>query len=199
MSTPRPTGEAVAANLARIRKLRNLSLRDLASTLGDNGHPMNPDGINRAEKGTRQVTVDDLVALAAALGVSPSALLFPGRLTGSIEVTGAGALPADTVWAWADGRAPLPQNEDDPDGVELANFYDYGRPGQPVVTVIWLLDQSREFRNRLAERVEGVPESGGWQIDRDETGEIIRISMPGRSGPRVLWPEPDEDVSDAGR
>jgi len=42
------------------------------------GRPLGHSAVDQIEKGTRRVDVDDLMALAAALGVSPITLLMPG-------------------------------------------------------------------------------------------------------------------------
>ena len=76
-----------AANVARLRKARGLSLRGLSEALRKAGRSLSADAINKIENGRllddpkhrgnppqiRRVDADDLVALAAALGVSPSA------------------------------------------------------------------------------------------------------------------------------
>lgn len=61
------------------------------------------------EKGERQVTADDLVALAVIFGVSPAALLLPltDDPTVSVEVTGGGAVDSMDAWRWANGQRPL--------------------------------------------------------------------------------------------
>ncbi|MFJ3719070.1 helix-turn-helix domain-containing protein [Streptomyces sp. NPDC090057] len=104
-----PTAVAVAANVARLRQSRGMSIYALAGLLEKAGRPITPSGLAKLEKQQRQVTVDDLVALAVALGVNPSALLFPVTLEpeDDVEVTGGGVNRAETVWSWADGHGPL--------------------------------------------------------------------------------------------
>jgi hypothetical protein len=61
------------------------------------------------EKGERVVTVDELMALAVVLGVSPAALLLP--LTDSprdrVLITGAGSVPASEAWSWLSNDGPM--------------------------------------------------------------------------------------------
>ncbi|CCA57262.1 predicted DNA binding protein [Streptomyces venezuelae ATCC 10712] len=104
-----PTGEAVAHNLARLRKLRGLSTRQLAALLEQRGRSISPSGIIRMEKAERHVTADELVALAAALGVSPASLYLPQHdgPRQTIPITGVGDVPADTAWEWASNKRPL--------------------------------------------------------------------------------------------
>lgn len=78
-----PAGERVADNLWKLRNARSMSLRQLAVKLRDLGHPLSTDALKKIENGradvpypkaVRRVDVDDLLALAAALAVSPARL-----------------------------------------------------------------------------------------------------------------------------
>lgn len=102
-----PTGAQVAENLRRIRTARGLSTSRLSKLLAFIGRPIQPTGITKIEKRERKVDVDDLVALAAALGVNPSALLLPHTTKGNTTITGVGTVPADIAWRWADGEGPI--------------------------------------------------------------------------------------------
>lgn len=103
------TDELIGSNLARIRSARpGLSLRKLAERLNAIGRPINADGLNRAEKGRRQISASELVALALALDVSPLALLLP-HSPASEGVELASGVVADwrEAWRWATGEQPL--------------------------------------------------------------------------------------------
>lgn len=69
-----PSGRQVADNVARLRRARGLSTRGLAKALDEHGRSIPSSGLSRIEQGTRRVDVDDLLALAAALGVTPTQL-----------------------------------------------------------------------------------------------------------------------------
>lgn len=103
-----PTGELVAKNL---RRLRTVSLRDLSDDLGKLGRPITASALQKIEAGVRRVDVDDLMALAVALGVSPLTLLLPEYADNSVssEMTGApdGPVSFDRQWMWAVGVEPL--------------------------------------------------------------------------------------------
>lgn len=90
---------------------------------------MLPSGISKIENGERKVDVDDLVALAVALDVSPVALLLPAEpgeggqayelgkaMPADVEITPRTAAPWEYAWRWAHGEIPLhtPRGEDDP-------------------------------------------------------------------------------------
>ena len=69
----------IAANVVRavedLRADRNLSLRQLSERLTATGHPLITSAVHAIVQGRRRISVDDLVALARALGVSPASLL----------------------------------------------------------------------------------------------------------------------------
>lgn len=131
-----PTSTAVAANVRRVRERRGLSTYQLSRLLQETGRPITPSAISKLERGDRRVDVDDLMALAVVLGVSPSALLLPmdDSPHSTVEVTGAGSVAAEDAWDWMDGRRPLKVSDRDI-GAALLEFQLYGRPphrrGQP--------------------------------------------------------------------
>lgn len=111
--SPGPTSDRVAENLAGLRKQSRLTLDELAGYLEELGRRMPPDSIRNAEPGAarrRRVDVDDLVALARALDVTPNRLLLPATTDPERRI----ALVAESdlvteleAWEWAQGRAPL--------------------------------------------------------------------------------------------
>ncbi|MFJ2770063.1 helix-turn-helix domain-containing protein [Streptomyces sp. NPDC087300] len=58
-----------------MRLLRGLSQRGLAERCTALGRPMTNIALSRTERARRHCDVDDLVAIASALGVSPISLL----------------------------------------------------------------------------------------------------------------------------
>lgn len=102
-----PVSRYVADNLVRLRKARSLSTTRLSAELKEIGHSIPATGITRIEKGERRVDVDDLMALAAALKVSPTAFLLPPTLVGDVEIAPDLTLPAVEAWLWATSRRPL--------------------------------------------------------------------------------------------
>lgn len=107
---PGPVGERVAQNLAELRTSSRLSQPQLAKILVDLGHPLAAAVLSKIEKRDRRVDVDDLVALAIALGVAPNRLLLtPAWDTGQVELTPELALYALDVWRWANGMQMTPE------------------------------------------------------------------------------------------
>jgi 8-oxo-dGTP pyrophosphatase MutT (NUDIX family)/transcriptional regulator with XRE-family HTH domain len=105
-----PVGGYVIANLATLRAERRLTYKDLSDRLAELGRPIPTLGLSRIEKGNRRVDADDLVALALALGVNPTALLLPRDVPpdGRVRLTEDVDASARDAWNWADGRWPLP-------------------------------------------------------------------------------------------
>lgn len=109
-----PTGEAVRANFKRLREAKNLSYAGIARMLEEIKRPIPELGVRRIESGDRRVDADDLVALAAVLGVSPISLLLPG-MPGADDPGAKVAAPTpggrridkDALWHWLRAEGPL--------------------------------------------------------------------------------------------
>lgn len=100
-----PTGKAFVQNLTRLRG--RTTYAELSRLLERAGRPIPPLGLRRMEEGGRRVDVDDLMALALVLGVSPLALLLPqGDQTDASQV-GNREIRNDDLWQWAIGHVPL--------------------------------------------------------------------------------------------
>jgi 8-oxo-dGTP pyrophosphatase MutT (NUDIX family)/transcriptional regulator with XRE-family HTH domain len=113
-------------NLRQLRDDRRLSTAQLAAILQDLGQPIQATGITKTEAGTRRIDIDDLVALAVALDVSPNRLLLPGEGGAThdearswsdgteVDLTPVVRVPVMDAWAWATGESPLPWPRDEP-------------------------------------------------------------------------------------
>lgn len=105
-----PTSDTVAENITRLRSDQNLTYTQLSERLDTEAHwGITPTAIRRIEEGSRRVTVDDLVALAVALKVSPSTLLMPHHSTAGAraKATGTGTQNASNIWEWLTARNAL--------------------------------------------------------------------------------------------
>lgn len=108
-----PMGDRVRMNVAELRKARGLTTYQLAKRLAVAGRPIPQSGVSRIESGARRVDVDDLAALAVALGVSPNALLLPPADVGrAVQLTPETAVTWAEAWRWARGVGPLPAEQD---------------------------------------------------------------------------------------
>lgn len=141
-------GRRLAANLRQLRDDRKLSTVQLSAILGDLGRPIQATGITKTEGGTRRVDVDDLLALAVALDVSPNRLLLTGTAdTGQVELTPQVAVASVKAWLWAAGQEPL-----HPPSASLAGRREYRRAftleNQPHEAEYLTLDDAEIVRNR---------------------------------------------------
>ncbi|MFE5140287.1 helix-turn-helix domain-containing protein [Streptomyces fagopyri] len=123
-----PTARTVAANVRRVREARGMSLRALSQELQTIGRTLSADAINKIENGrleegevgpkqVRRADVDDLVALALALNVSPLTLLLPPKASDEpVHLADAVAVTGGTAWSWGEGlrAVPVDDTEEDP-------------------------------------------------------------------------------------
>lgn len=86
-----------------------MSQQDLSERMADFGRPLQVSAISKIEHGDRRVDVDDLVALALALEVTPNRLLL-GACSGDEEVELVAGRTATSLgaWQWASGVRPFP-------------------------------------------------------------------------------------------
>ncbi|WP_408055703.1 helix-turn-helix domain-containing protein, partial [Streptomyces apricus] len=70
-----PAGQAAAHAIERLRTTRGYSQRRLADRVTALGRPLTFTQLSRIERRVRRCDVDDLVSIAAALGVAPQTLL----------------------------------------------------------------------------------------------------------------------------
>jgi hypothetical protein len=165
-------GARVAANLKQLRGA--MPVRELARRLEELGRPIDASGITKIEKGKRRVDVDDLVALAVALNVSPNALLLPERLPpgadGDVQLTPSVVVPSwRDAWAWACGERPLPLDEESRLlGPELEEAYEFQRRNRPHTTPDFLVleNGAGPLKLTLHAYVHGLLE---WHAERAES------------------------------
>ena len=106
------TSRVVGENIARIRARDGLSNREVAERVVALGVPMSTSGISDICRGARSVSVDQLIAIAAALDVGIIALLIPNSTspTGDSEPASLTAVSTDLGWQmleWLRGEGPL--------------------------------------------------------------------------------------------
>jgi transcriptional regulator with XRE-family HTH domain len=106
----------VAINVRHLRAGLGWSLQQLSRQLVAIGHPVLPTGLQRLETGGRRIDVDDLVALAMVLRVSPVTLMLPPRDSGHVALTGSIGADAADAWRWMRAIGPL-DGEADPAAV----------------------------------------------------------------------------------
>lgn len=109
-----PTAAAVRDHIRTIRAGKGLSLAAVCARLAEMGRPFAVSSLSEVENGKRRVDVDDLVVLAAALGVTPITLLMPLASSGeeAVAATGVGSVPARALWSWLCAASPLTPTSD---------------------------------------------------------------------------------------
>jgi transcriptional regulator with XRE-family HTH domain len=143
-----PTGEALGENVRRIRADRRLSLPELAQRVEATGRSIPAESLRRIELGYRKVDVDDLVALAVALDVSPLALLFPATRRPDERVEATGFTPTDgdagDLWLWAVGDRSFQSDAHDEEDLHSEIWSFRGR------SLPWWLEVSTDVPSREA-------------------------------------------------
>lgn len=71
-----PAGIRAARTIEILRTERGLAQRELAARVTGLGHPMSNTMLSRIERAQRRCDIDDLVAIAGALHLSPLAFLM---------------------------------------------------------------------------------------------------------------------------
>ncbi|MGW4033095.1 helix-turn-helix domain-containing protein [Streptomyces sp. NPDC004838] len=198
-----PTGMTVARNIARLRRRQELTTRQLSAALERAGRPIPASGITRMEKGERMVNSDDLVALAVALGVSPSALLLPVDVEpdAQVEITGSTPVSASSAWHWMEGGGPLklPTRQEGESGISSGRrlyqaTMEYRLYGRPHWLVEWEDEDRAKVQDLIAEQYEreggepgpftrSVPmgpllEAAGYDAEQQEDGSILVRPKP---------------------
>lgn len=129
-----------------------MPVTELSEILSGLGRPIPALGIRRIEDGTRRLDVDDLTAVAQALGVSPITLLLPPASDRSDDtpVTGVeGSVAAEVLWAWLTADRPLPSMQ-----IRTNTFRDDSWPQ-------WRVDELEQLDQEL--RTHGVKGLGDYQ------------------------------------
>ncbi|MGL5443029.1 MAG: helix-turn-helix domain-containing protein [[Mycobacterium] stephanolepidis] len=103
------SGKVVAANVKRLRNGREYKW--LSQQLRALDRDITPLAVRRIEECDRRIDVDDLIALAVALEVSPVTLLTPhkdGDPEARVELNGV-EMPVAYLWGWLRGDNELPR------------------------------------------------------------------------------------------
>jgi transcriptional regulator with XRE-family HTH domain len=168
-SAARRPAQIIGERVRLARRSRDWLQSDLAGRLEALGSPgWRQSKVAKLEKGeVKRVSLDEVLALAAALGVQLSHLLTPDE--GDVEIAGKVIRPAREVRHWLRGFAPLfPEDEKNyftgalvpPD--EWRDFVKgVGRAGAAVVSpgAVFQTDSADDLRARFGDEPSG--EEGG--------------------------------------
>lgn len=140
-----PTAKRVAANIERVRKARQLKQKDVSDALGAIGRPTLATVVSKIERGERRIDVDDVVALALALNVSPLTLLMPDEASGQpVKLTEGFEVDRLTAWGWALGRGPAADWSPDRVGYPIG-------PGDDPVAAAEADEREQDYNRQRAE------------------------------------------------
>jgi transcriptional regulator with XRE-family HTH domain len=98
--------EMFAKRLREMREERGWSQAKLSRRVTELGYRLDKAAMSRIEGGQRTVTLEDAVALAAALGV-PLPALFVGEETEEVEITSEIRVRTPFLNGWLAGKMPL--------------------------------------------------------------------------------------------
>jgi transcriptional regulator with XRE-family HTH domain len=100
--------DVLADNVRAYRLLRRLEQTDVAEGMNKLGHRWKAATVSEVERGQRNVTVDELLALGLVLEAAPFALLDPVPMTRGLgpDLDVGTAKPLPTLWArrWLRGE-----------------------------------------------------------------------------------------------
>jgi transcriptional regulator with XRE-family HTH domain len=111
-TTPTAVSVVVGRQVKALRERLGISQGQLALRLEKFGYPMRQVTIARLETGERRVTIDDVLAIAAALGVSPMYLLSAEFTNETMPVTPKITAGPSQMRFWLRGELPLPDTDE---------------------------------------------------------------------------------------
>jgi transcriptional regulator with XRE-family HTH domain len=130
-----PIGRRVGNTVRRFRHDRGLDLHELEARLAEEGHPIKLGQLSKLERGERRVDVDDLVALAVVLNVTPNQLLMPDPPPEGedqvVTLTPHRAVGWHRAWQWMCGDHWLADDMRPPTDEDEAEWHLSARPHDP--------------------------------------------------------------------
>jgi transcriptional regulator with XRE-family HTH domain len=109
--SPTPS-QVVAIELPKIRKRIGLTAEDVAKRVRLHGGKLDRAAVSKIENGLRDVSLDEAIVLAVALGISPLHLFISRDDDAFVRVTPAEYVTAATARRWIRGTTPLRGQDD---------------------------------------------------------------------------------------
>jgi hypothetical protein len=106
---PRTPSEILREQLPEVRAASKprLTVRGFAARLAELGMPLDPSIISRIEQGKRGVSLDEALAFAYALSVTPTRLFLPVGRASPVTIIGDQSFSPPFVRMWARGQRVL--------------------------------------------------------------------------------------------
>lgn len=164
--------EVFRARLREVRRLRGWTQADLASALTRAGVDLGESAVVRMERGIRGVSLDEAIAIATVLGVSPLHMMVPLDDNGA-QLTPRLAVSTVDARAWLRGQRPLQEADE---RLFYAQTPESEADWFPFVPGPWRFRDQEDFKATRAK----------WER------EILRAAVGGRN---LAEPGPDaEDI-----
>lgn len=171
--------ERVGANVATLRKVRDLSVRQLSEKMTEMGAKIFPSALTSLEHGKRRATAAEVLVLAHILRVNPNRILFPDRADITpTQITPTVATTASRAWAWADARWHL-DSQYDPETPQAERYDDFRRHARPT-------DLRLREQHPAAHATRKLSDSVQWLLT------MLEVHGPSRSQMQLL-PEDEAD------
>jgi transcriptional regulator with XRE-family HTH domain len=151
--SPAEVGEVFSSRLREARDARRWTQQELSARLAELGAPMDRTTIAKLEKGQRQARVEELVAIAVALDVSPLYLILPLRLDAKVKLAPKLVVEAIEALNWASGKGPLDRANE--------RTYRFQAPG--VGVAVWTPGQPEDATDGGG----GMTDAGARQLARE--------------------------------
>lgn len=156
---PLTLGHVFGRRVKEERERQRLTQAAVVERLKALGHPMDRSNLGRIERGESNGQLDNLAALALALGVAPIHLMLPRRDEERIALAAKRTLQADEARGWIRGEKmladsdPYPyfaaMSESDQRRVALADV-------RPIVQAVLSEEEKTRLTETLRDRVEDV-------------------------------------------
>jgi|GraSoiStandDraft_41_1057321.scaffolds.fasta_scaffold1556533_1 transcriptional regulator with XRE-family HTH domain len=173
---PKPS-EVFRARLREVRRLKGWTQADLASALAAAGMNLGEPAITRMERGTRGLSLDEAVAIAAVLGVSPLHMIVPLDDDSAQIAPGRTVSTADAR-AWIRGLTPLIQADE-----QL--FYALTPASEadwiPLVPGAWRFEDPETFAATRAKWEREIFRSAISRLAEPQPGDLDAQDLPPRS------------------
>jgi transcriptional regulator with XRE-family HTH domain len=163
-------GEVFALRLSEVRNRRGWTQQQLSDRLTELRHPIHRVTLAKLEQGemrSRNVPLEDVLAIALALGVAPLHLFVPFEPSRMLSVTPSAQLQPETARQWIRGRRFVDYSEHEGYGVGIAQG---DRPG-------WMGDDLQQYRFYFSEL---PPEEVAAAMAEIEKTEAASLSAPAR-------------------
>lgn len=109
--TTAPTvSETIARRMRELRERKGWTQTQLAERITELGFPVHQTWVAKCERldsGRRKITTEQAMLIAAALEVSPTALLLPPETDATVSIAPNMEVPTAYVRGWFKGLAPL--------------------------------------------------------------------------------------------